>query len=875
MKLIFSFFVLNFIIFTAYTQKTNVILIPYYDVRSGLYGYLDSATNISKIPPKYNFASYFNNNFSIVKLNGKFGILNKLGKEITNYEYDIIGSFNNGFCTVASGNKWGFIDTLGKEIIGCKYDYISDFDNNIAKFLLNNKWGIIDSKGNEIILPVYNYISNINEKIIIANKLTNDTLKFGCIDNKGNILVPFIYDSIIFDKKSENLKLYNNLILAYKNKKYGIISIDGEIVLPFLFDKIEIWFSSEFILAKINDKYGLYNNIGKEIIPAIYSSISIYNNEVNLFKAEVYKVYTSTDTLEEKKYDYFTKEGDKDTEGEKKWNFSLFHKIELSDIKFNFNAKLVNTNGPFGCEPKSFFIDKNNNYWLSINSDGCIFFSDNCGKSWKLINDGIKNENITSINSFNDTLFIKTKTQNFFYYDSNKLIWNKINKKYYLNLNKKFYALAKLNKENVIKSYPVDISHNLYFLSDYCSNQNLNDSIVNRIYGFSIDKPELANLNKFFPKDVFESGSGNLYLNKKNNLFILSNSGIYSLENKKKFIPITNNISYSKIKQLVKTKDGSCIALTNNSKIWKYSNDKWDKIFDINDETISDSIKTNFHSFEIKELIVSYDDNILFCYDGNIWQIDNSGKKEVVQPKLHLTKYKTPLINTSDTITFENEYLIFICAAKDRKGIIWSIARIYSEKNEKYKYVNNNKFALVKYDIALKKFNITDLFEDNLLPFFITDKIGKIWLKKNKSIKQIGFGAVPESNINISEEICTPAKFAVDNSGKIAFCINQQQKNIIKIWIPDLHKWNNIFIDTLLNSIDCISFDNSSNIIAVTNTKKGEAEIYKLSYIKNRLLWKKISNQTDFIITSITPDLKNGIMIGTEKEGVFIVNTNE
>ena len=91
--------------------------------------------------------------------------------------------------------------------------------------------------------------------------------------------------------------------------------------------------------------------------------------------------------------------------------------------------------------------------------------------------------------------------------------------------------------------------------------------------------------------------------------------------------------------------------------------------------------------------------------------------------------------------------------------------------------------------------------------------------------------------------------------------------------MPDLHKWNNIITDTLLKNIDCLSFDNSNNIVAGTNSNKGKTEIYKLSYIKNKLLWKKIINQPDFIITSIVPDLQNGIMIGTEKEGVFIVNT--
>jgi hypothetical protein len=83
--------------------------------------------------------------------NGKWGFIDKTGKEIIPCKYDKAKSFSEGLVAVQLNNKYGFIDYTGKEIIPCKYDDAGKFYEGLAAVELNDKWGFIDHTGKEII----------------------------------------------------------------------------------------------------------------------------------------------------------------------------------------------------------------------------------------------------------------------------------------------------------------------------------------------------------------------------------------------------------------------------------------------------------------------------------------------------------------------------------------------------------------------------------------------------------------------------------------------------------------------------------------------------------------------------------------------------
>ena len=64
-----------------------------------------------------------------------------------NKKYDYEGSFNEELATVGINGRYGFIDKEGKEIIELKYDWIDDFHEGLAAVGLDNKYKFIDKRG--------------------------------------------------------------------------------------------------------------------------------------------------------------------------------------------------------------------------------------------------------------------------------------------------------------------------------------------------------------------------------------------------------------------------------------------------------------------------------------------------------------------------------------------------------------------------------------------------------------------------------------------------------------------------------------------------------------------------------------------------------
>ena len=97
---------------------------------------------------KYDGIGHYLSGKLVVELNKKRGLLNLRGETITECKFDLIHNFqSNGLAIVIANKKEGLIDENGKDIAKCKYDEIRRFDNGLAKAKLKGKWGFINEKG--------------------------------------------------------------------------------------------------------------------------------------------------------------------------------------------------------------------------------------------------------------------------------------------------------------------------------------------------------------------------------------------------------------------------------------------------------------------------------------------------------------------------------------------------------------------------------------------------------------------------------------------------------------------------------------------------------------------------------------------------------
>ena len=102
------------------------------------------------------------------KINKTFGNLTKKATKSSNMEsmYDWVGDFSEGLATVKLNDKYGYIDKTGKEIIPCKYNDAWNFSEGFAKVALNGKYGYIDDKYMIIIEAMVPYSSFVSDILV-------------------------------------------------------------------------------------------------------------------------------------------------------------------------------------------------------------------------------------------------------------------------------------------------------------------------------------------------------------------------------------------------------------------------------------------------------------------------------------------------------------------------------------------------------------------------------------------------------------------------------------------------------------------------------------------------------------------------------------
>jgi hypothetical protein len=109
--------------------------------------------------------------------------------------------------------------------------------------------------------------------------------KYGFINSKGELVVPVIYNTIEkfgsrgfepenYDEtnKTESPVVY--WALVKKDNRYGCINSKGEVIVPIVYDEIGNFgrFDAELALIKRDNKYGLINIKGELVVECIYKS---------------------------------------------------------------------------------------------------------------------------------------------------------------------------------------------------------------------------------------------------------------------------------------------------------------------------------------------------------------------------------------------------------------------------------------------------------------------------------------------------------------------------------------------------------------------------------------------------------------------------
>lgn len=267
----------------------------------------------------------------LFKNNGRTGAMNLKGAMITAEEYEEIYPFNkNGLSVAIKKGRYGIINKEGRELLPCEYDYIESFIDRYKPLQLtyqekkyvtiknNGMIGVVNEIGS-IVMPPYLlrakteegllwYIENDSLKIIDIewekNVLLNDVFKFvlnravvcmgenndqcGLIDKHGKFFIPPSADRI--------RDLRNGFYLIRYKSGEGVIDSTGKILLQPVLKEIKILgdihnagkrddFISDNYLYLISNsgKAGLADIKGKIVADTLWEDMHVFEDDCNCF----------------------------------------------------------------------------------------------------------------------------------------------------------------------------------------------------------------------------------------------------------------------------------------------------------------------------------------------------------------------------------------------------------------------------------------------------------------------------------------------------------------------------------------------------------------------------------------------------------------
>jgi len=194
--------------------------------------------------------------FTIVQENDKKGVINESGYIVVKPIYKQVFRFDG------SDNFITHPNFVNLHWLHNEADYAYSIVENI-----NNKFGIIDQKGNLLLKPIYDSITYFFDgfmRVQIGDK-------YGLVDEEFNIVLKPIYNKI--DEFTDDIAIVQN------NGKYGCIDKNMRIKIKPTYDKIYFQ-QEEFLRTRLNNKWGYLDNKCNVLSKPIFDYAYDFSNKI-------------------------------------------------------------------------------------------------------------------------------------------------------------------------------------------------------------------------------------------------------------------------------------------------------------------------------------------------------------------------------------------------------------------------------------------------------------------------------------------------------------------------------------------------------------------------------------------------------------------
>ena len=223
-------------------------------------------------------------NLFLMKLDGKWGFVDREGRITIPPRFDDGREFSEGLAAFELNEKWGYIDALGEVVIEPEFDDAYSFSDGLAAIVLNGRYGYIRRNGELAIEPRYGFAHEFSEGFALVSTGPTRIGPFA-IGRRSTFFVDQDGERLGNLELEDGRSFSDGVASVSLNGTSGCIDRTGRLVIEPRFSWIE-GFSEGLAAAEIRDEsgehWGFIDKTGALVIPARFDGAGEFSEGLAL-----------------------------------------------------------------------------------------------------------------------------------------------------------------------------------------------------------------------------------------------------------------------------------------------------------------------------------------------------------------------------------------------------------------------------------------------------------------------------------------------------------------------------------------------------------------------------------------------------------------
>lgn len=187
--------------------------------------------------------------------------------------------------------KMGIRDEQGKVVVPAAFDALGWSDGSfsllgeITGYRQGSRWGLLNLRKEFITKAEFISLTSAGGNYVRASRAINPvTTKTGCINLKGEVIIPFVYDDLI-------LHDLHAIVMVKEPARYafGLLDLSNKTILPVIYQNITPLGSLRYAVRNFDNKTALCTEEGKWITGFTIDSLSSFHADAAIVYQGVYR----------------------------------------------------------------------------------------------------------------------------------------------------------------------------------------------------------------------------------------------------------------------------------------------------------------------------------------------------------------------------------------------------------------------------------------------------------------------------------------------------------------------------------------------------------------------------------------------------------